>query len=98
MKVDAVIATLWPGDWARANDSRLTNRSKARNRLRKRYAEHLLMQEFKARHPNARCGSCAHFGRMPVSQQRTCILDSDFDGYALTSADKVCRRWKAATQ
>lgn len=40
----------------------------------------------------ASCGNCQHFGRIPISKDRCCDLDSDFSGYAITTADKICAR------
>lgn len=36
------------------------------------------------------CGNCRHYGRVPVSKERCCDLESDFHGYAITTADRIC--------
>lgn len=44
----------------------------------------------------ARCETCAHCGKYPDGgSKRTCILDSDFDGYAIVQPTDVCPRWAA---
>jgi hypothetical protein len=93
-ETDAAIAARWPEKWAKANDATLRGRSKARQKLRQQYAYTLEFEAFVAANPNAKCGNCEHFGRVPDSQKRCCDLDSDFYGYAITKADGACVRHK----
>jgi hypothetical protein len=91
---DTQIAQFYPAEWARANDPRLSNRSKARNNLRRRYR---LVQEhmaFVAANPEARCSGCAHSNLNPSSiKGLVCDLNSDFHGYQMVSPDDVCTRF-----
>lgn len=97
MTQDEAIEAAWPDRWAKANDPR-PNASKRRNNLRKHWRNHVALTDFKATHPDARCGNCSHMGRVPhrTAAHRDanfCELDSDFHGYQITSPDSVCTRW-----
>lgn len=96
---DAAIAARWPDAWARANDTSLPRRSKARQQLRMRYKHAVALEEFRAANPTARCGNCAHGDRDPTPGIRglSCELDSDFHGYAMVHPDSVCTRWLCGT-
>lgn len=93
---DALIAKLWPIDWAKANDPTRRNNSKRRQQLRQAYAYHLRMQALQSAEPDARCGTCEHFELMPEDRtgQHHCSAESDFYGYVLASADNLCLKYK----
>lgn len=95
--MDALIAARWPDRWARANDPRLRNRSKARNNLRKCFRAAVAHDAFKAANPDARCSNCEHANANPTPglSGLFCLLDSDFEGYQGTNPDNVCARWSA---
>jgi hypothetical protein len=97
-QTDAKIAALWPAQWAKANDPTLRRRSKARHNLRAAYDARLKFDAFKAAHPNARCGNCVSFKKMPDdSKSRSmCEFDSDFHGYTIATADGLCTHWRGA--
>jgi hypothetical protein len=38
----------------------------------------------------ASCATCAHCGHYPGDARRTCIIDSDFEGYTIVSPDDLC--------
>lgn len=92
---DLAIAAAWPGRWAKANDPSLPGRSKARQKLRQRYAQALKREAFIEANPHARCSSCAHSGGRQFTDALVCELDSDFHGYSVTPPDYVCTRWSA---
>lgn len=94
---DAAIAKLWPDRWAKANDPTKRNRSKARQQLRKAYANALAFDAFVAANPNARCGNCKHFEKVPHDSKGLwhCSIESDFHGYAITYDGNRCIKWKA---
>lgn len=88
----ALAAHHFPVQWRSAK--RLTGEKgrKVRATWRKRAVAEAIMVEL--RKQNARCGNCANRGRFPDRPaQMTCDLDSDFHGYALTTADGLCHRW-----
>ena len=90
---DAAIAIRFPSEWARANDTRLRNRSKARQQLRQRYRIALEMDALRAANPHAKCANCSNRGSW--NGKMICDLDSDFGGYAITDPASLCVRWKA---
>lgn len=94
MDSDVAIARDWPDKWARANSGH--SQSKKRNNLRKQFRQHLAFQEFKRAHPDASCASCVNFERMPLRTEMHCAAESDFHGYAITTAEKVCMNWTPA--
>lgn len=94
--IDAAIAKLWPAAWARANDPRLRNRSKARQQIRKRYRDHVAYVEFRKSFPTAACKNCANRSEPHLMPGKlACDLDSDFHGYQLVDSENVCTRWRA---
>lgn len=97
-EIDAKIAALWPDKWAKANDPRLARRAKARNHLRSAYAAHVKFADFKARHPNASCGNCVNFKRLPhdTKGRHMCEADSDFHGYTIVERNGLCTSWQGA--
>lgn len=40
------------------------------------------------------CGTCAHFGFIPLDPRKCCDLRSDFEGYAIASSSGLCTQWK----
>ena len=93
-ETDAAIAIKLPAEWARANDPKLRNRSKARNNLRKRYSEILKYEQFVTANPDAKCIECEHCKPFPSDAERLhCELDSDFYGYQQVAPDYVCTRF-----
>ncbi len=96
---DAAIARLWPAQWAKANNQALPHRSKARQKLRARYREHVANEAFRAANPRATCRDCSHSRAKPdISRDRlVCDLDSDFSGYAMVEPLDWCRRFLAAS-
>ena len=94
-QTDAKIAAMWPKQWARANDSSLRNRSKARQQIRQRFALANKHSAFVAANPEARCGNCEHQSFTHHTQKARCDLDSDFHGDQLVSLQDVCTRWRA---
>ena len=82
-------AELWPDRVAAMEALTGKRRSSRRASLRRQAEHHDAMAALPA---VARCGTCAHFITSPVG--RACDLDSDFHGYALTSADNRCPRWQ----
>lgn len=93
MGLDDAIAEDWPERWAKANNGH--GQSKKRNNLRKAYKTHLAFLAFKAANPHARCGNCTEFKPIPVHANggMQCELESDFHGYAITTANRVCVKW-----
>lgn len=96
---DAAIAERWPDRWAKANDPAKRNRSKARQQIRKAYADALAYDAFVLANPTARCGNCEHFEKVPhdTKGQWHCSIESDFHGYAIAKADGICTKWKATS-
>lgn len=92
---DAAIAAAWPVQWAKANDAR-PGASKRRNKLRSHWNGHLALEAFKAANPEARCGNCNSFKPMPHDSRMHCEAESDFYGYQITTADRLCMKWRAA--
>lgn len=92
---DALIAELWPREWANANDPTRRNNSKRRQKLRQAYANHLQMQALRLAEPEARCGTCERHELVP---DRTslyhCAMQSDFYGYVCTGVDYLCLHYK----
>lgn len=90
---NARAAELYPDRWARMEGLTGKRRSNARATLRRNAENHDALAALPA---VARCGTCVHFINSPVGH--ACDLDSDFHGYALTTADKRCARWQAKDQ
>ena len=95
-QTDAAIAAKWPEAWAKANNPNLRNRSKARQQIRQRYRLSLEFAAFKQANPQAQCGNCKHFERMPHDTRMHCSIESDFYGYQIAVAGGLCVKWKAA--
>lgn len=95
---DAAIADRWPERWAQANAPTRRNRSKARQQLRKRYAQTLAHEAFVEANPGARCASCDHCRRRALSAGLMCLLDSDFYGDRIVNADDVCTRFSPSPE
>lgn len=90
---NARAAELWPDRWAATEALTGKRRSNRRASLRAQAKNHDALAALPAM---ARCGTCAHFIKSPVG--RACDLDSDFHGYALTTAGARCARWKGKEQ
>lgn len=82
-------AELWPDRWSACESLTGKRRSNRRASLRKQAQNHDALAALPS---IARCGTCNHFIKSPVG--RACELDSDFHGYALTTAEKRCARWE----
>lgn len=89
MDWNARASELWPDRWAAMERLTGKRRSNRRASLRAQAKNH---DALAALPPHARCGTCEHFIKSPVG--RACDLDSDFHGYALTTATDRCARWQ----
>lgn len=90
-QLDALVAKRYPAEWARA----LKQKSGFRTKLRKRFKDE---QEIEAlRSVGCRCANCASFEPMPLMSghpgEMMCAAHSDFHGYSITTAEKLCKHW-----
>jgi len=88
---DALVASRYPEDWARAN-------SKLRTKLRKRYREDCKLDELRA--AGRSCATCKHFELLPfvsLVHKHMCSLTSDFYGQVVAQKHELCTDWKDKT-
>lgn len=94
-ETDALIAQAWPERWAWANDPAAPRKSRRRTKLRAQWKHHCALEALRAKHPEARCGTCKHHKPTPHSPDRLhCEVESDFYGYVLTAETNLCLHWK----
>lgn len=89
---DAAIAKRFPGEWRRANDPNYRNRSKARQKLRRRFKYELEREAFSEANPDAACIDCIH--RYDWNNRLTCSIENDFHGYQIVEAGHFCTHWE----
>jgi hypothetical protein len=95
-ETDAAIAAKWPVEWAKANNPALRRRSKARQKLRQRFAYGKQIEALLSRNPTAACANCDNFERVPNSDKMHCSAESDFYGYQIASPRGLCLKWRAS--
>ena len=83
---DVLAAKYFPDAWAKARTGR------RRTQLRKMGEQQDLMARLKTDR-SACCSNCNSFDKYPHGKGHICKMDSDFHGYAMTTADSLCPKW-----
>lgn len=88
---DALAKKYFPKQWDAAQ---AVGKSKKRTQLRK--AAEDMKEKERLRSIGASCANCASFKKVQIGTylKDTCEADSDFYGYALTSATNLCSKWR----